>query len=63
MWELKPDKRIQEKLFSGSETINDFMNNDWGSGLPQIQPYVELFAFSGLDLEKHVKIFFRCDVP
>ncbi len=34
VWEANPEiKRIQEKLFSGPETIDDFILNDWESGL------------------------------
>ncbi len=31
VWEAHPEiKRIQEKLFSGPETIDDFILNYWG---------------------------------
>jgi predicted transcriptional regulator len=34
VWGANPEiKRIQEKLFSGPETIDDFIINDWDSGL------------------------------
>ncbi len=34
VWDAKPEiKRIQEKLFSGPETIDDFIINEWDSGL------------------------------
>ncbi len=34
VWETKPEiKRIQEKLFSGPETIDDFIINEWDAGL------------------------------
>jgi len=34
IWAINPEiKRIQEKLYSGPETIDDFIINDWNSGL------------------------------
>ncbi len=34
VWEVKPAiKQIQEKLFAGPETIDDFILNDWDFGL------------------------------